>query len=55
MPLRRIIQCLHLDEGLPQASEENQPPFRQPPTQTLPTITKFAEHPTFDNFLDLQL
>jgi hypothetical protein len=55
MSLRRIGQCLHLDEGLPQASKQNQHPFQQLPTQNLPTITKVAEHPTFDNIPEVQL
>jgi hypothetical protein len=54
IPSRRISQRLHPDEGLPQASDQNQPPFQQPSTQTLPTITKAAEHPTFDNILEAQ-
>jgi hypothetical protein len=54
MPSRRTSQRLHLDEGLPQASNQNQPPFQQPSTQTLPTITKAAEHPTFGNIPEAQ-
>jgi hypothetical protein len=49
MPLRRISQHLHPDEDLPQASNQNQPQFQQPSTQTLPTIIEAAEHPTFGN------
>jgi hypothetical protein len=55
MPLRRISQHLHPDEGLPRASNKNQPPFQQPSTQRLPTITEAAEHPTFDNIPEAQL
>jgi hypothetical protein len=42
MPPRRVSQCLHLDEGLLQTFDQNQPPFQQPSTQTLPTIAKAA-------------
>jgi hypothetical protein len=55
MPPRRVSQRLHLDEGLPQTSDQNQPPFQQPSTQTLPTITEAAKNPTFDNILEIQL
>jgi hypothetical protein len=55
MPLRRVSQRLHPDEGLPQTSDQNQPPFEQPSTKTLPTITEAAEHLTFDNILKVQL
>jgi hypothetical protein len=55
MPLRRVSQHLHPDEGLPQTSDQNQLPFQQPSTQTLPTITEAVEHPTFDNILEVQL
>jgi hypothetical protein len=44
---RRASQCLHLDEGLPQITDENI--SHQPPTQVLPTITETSEHPTLDN------
>jgi hypothetical protein len=53
MPLRRISQRLHLDEALP--TDPNQPTFQQPPTQTLSTITKETEHPTFDSIQEIQL
>jgi hypothetical protein len=55
MPPRRVNQCLHPDKGLPQTSDQNQPPFQQPSTQTLPTITEATEHPTFDNIPEIQL
>jgi hypothetical protein len=55
MPLRRVSQRLHPDEGLPQTSDQDQLPFQQPSTQTLPTITKATENPTFDNILEIQL
>jgi hypothetical protein len=51
---RRVSQRLHPDEGLVQTSDQNQPPFQQPSTQTLPTITEAAE-PTFDNIPEVQL
>jgi broad specificity polyphosphatase/5'/3'-nucleotidase SurE len=54
MPPRRTSQRLHPYEGLPQASNQNQPPFQQPSTQTLPTITEAAEHPSFGNILEAQ-
>jgi hypothetical protein len=52
---RKISQRLHPDEGLPQASDQNQPPFQQPSTQTLPIVTEAIEHPTFGNILEAQL
>jgi hypothetical protein len=55
MPPRRVSQRLHPDEGLPQTSDQNQPPFEQPSTKTLPTITEAVEHLTFDNILEVQL
>jgi hypothetical protein len=54
MPPRRINQRLRLDEVLLQTSDQNQPPFQQPSTQTLPTIVEAAE-PTFDNIPEVQL
>jgi hypothetical protein len=54
MPLRRVSQRLHPDEGLLQTFDQNQPPPQQPSTQTLPAITKAAEL-TFDNILQVQL
>jgi hypothetical protein len=55
MPPRRVNQRLHPDEGLPQTSDQNQLPFQQPSTQTLPTIGEAAENPTFNNILGIQL
>jgi hypothetical protein len=55
MPPRRVSQRLHPDEGLPQTSDQNQPPFQQPSTQTLLTITEDTEHPIFDNIPEIQL
>jgi hypothetical protein len=55
MPPRRVSQYLHPDEGLPQTSNQNQPSFQQPSTQTLSTITEAVEHPTFDNNPEVQL
>jgi hypothetical protein len=55
MPPRRVSQRLHPDEGLPQTSDKNQPPFEQPSTQTVPTMTEVAEHSTFDNIPKVQL
>jgi hypothetical protein len=55
MPSRRVSQCLHPEEGLPQTSNQNQLPFQQPSTQTLPTITEATENPTFDNIPEIQL
>jgi hypothetical protein len=55
MPSRRVSQRLHPDEGLPQTSDKNQPPFEQPSTQTVPTMTEVAEHSTFDNIPKVQL
>jgi hypothetical protein len=49
MPLRRVSQRLHPDEGLLQTFG-----LQQPCTQTLPTITEVAE-PTFENFPEVQL
>jgi hypothetical protein len=54
IPPRRISQRLHPDEGLPQASNQNQPPFQQPSTQAFSVITEAAEHPTFGNILEVQ-
>jgi hypothetical protein len=54
MPPRRISQCLHPNEGLPQASDQNQPPLQQPFTQTILTITEAAEHLTFGNIPEAQ-
>jgi hypothetical protein len=54
LPPRRVSQCLHPDEGLPQISDQNQPPLQQPSTQTLLIITEAAE-PTYDNILEVQL
>jgi hypothetical protein len=54
MSPRRTSQRFHQDEGLPQASDQNQISFHQPPTQVLPTIAEAAEHPTFD-ILEIQL
>jgi hypothetical protein len=48
-------QHLYPDEGLPQTSYQNQPPFQQPSTQTLPTITEATENPTFNNIPEIQL
>jgi hypothetical protein len=55
MPLRRVSQRMHPDEGLPQSSDQNQPLFQQPSTQTLPTITEATEHLTLDNIPEVQL
>jgi hypothetical protein len=54
MPPRRVSQRLHQDEGLLQTSDQNQPSFQQPSTQTLPIIAK-ATKPTFDNIPEVQL
>jgi hypothetical protein len=51
----RTNQCLHPDEGTPQASDQNQLSFQKPPTQTLPTITEASEDQAFDSILELQL
>jgi hypothetical protein len=51
---RKVSQRLHLDEGLLQTSDQNQPPLQQPSTQALPTITKAAEL-TFDDIPEVQL
>jgi hypothetical protein len=53
MPPRRVSQYLHLDEGLPQTSDQNQPLFQQSSTQTLPTTTEATENPTFDDILEI--
>jgi hypothetical protein len=55
MPVIRFNQRLHPDEGLPQASDQNQFPFHQPSAQTLSTITEGSEHPTFGDIPELQL
>jgi hypothetical protein len=55
MPPRKVSQRLHSDEGLPQTSNQNQLPFQQPSTQTLPTITEATENPTFDSIPKIQL
>jgi hypothetical protein len=54
MPPRRVSQCLHPNRGLLQSFDQNQPPFQQPSTQTLHTITEAAEL-TFDNITEVQL
>jgi hypothetical protein len=43
MPPRRANQHLHLDEGLPQTTDQNN--SHQPPTQALPNIVETSEHP----------
>jgi hypothetical protein len=55
IPPKRVSQRLHPDEGLPQTSDQNQIPFQQPSTQTLPTITEAAENLTFGNIPEIQL
>jgi hypothetical protein len=52
MPSRRFSQRLNLDEGLPQASDQNQLAFHQQ-YQTLSTIVNGSEHPTFDDIPEL--
>jgi hypothetical protein len=54
MPLRRMSQCLHPDEGPPRESTNN-PPLHQPSTQNLPTIVEDPEHPTFGEIPEVQL
>jgi hypothetical protein len=41
--------------GAHRVLSQRQPPFDQPPTQTLPTITEAAEHLAFDNIPEVQL
>jgi hypothetical protein len=55
MTPRRVSQRQHLDEGLLQTPNQNQPLFQQPSTQTLPTIIEAADHLTFDNIPKVQL
>jgi hypothetical protein len=55
IPPKRVSQRLHPDEGLPQTSDQNQIPFKQPSTQTLPTITEVVENLTFGNIPEIQL
>jgi hypothetical protein len=55
MPLRRFSQQLHPDEGLPQAFDQSQLSLHQPPSQTLSTIVKGSEQPTFGDIPKLQL
>jgi hypothetical protein len=54
MPLRRMDQHLHPDEGPPRESTNN-PPLHQLSTQNLPTITEDPEHPTFGDIPEVQL
>jgi hypothetical protein len=55
IPHRRTSQRLHLDQGLPQTSDQNQILFHHPPTQALSTIIDATKHPTFDNIPEIQL
>jgi hypothetical protein len=54
MPLRRMSQYLHPDEG-PLRESTNNPPLHQPSTQNLPTIIEDHEHPTFGDIPEVQL
>jgi hypothetical protein len=53
MPPRWQSQHLHLDEGLPQTSAQNQPPLHHPSTQNLPTITEAPEHLAFSDIPEI--
>jgi hypothetical protein len=50
----RICQRFHPVEGPPREST-NYPPLHQPSTQSIPTITKDPEHPTFRDIPEVQL
>jgi hypothetical protein len=52
MPPRRFSQRMHLDEAPPQEPTNHPPPNQ--PIETLPTIDKVSEHPTFGNIPKMQ-
>jgi hypothetical protein len=55
MPPCQTSHRLHLDEGRPQSSGQNQPPLDHPPTQILPTITEGSEQLAFGDIPEVQL